>query len=244
MIVDLNGGKALYRNMNLAIISGTSINRSAVFKDWKLDQVETPYGTIDVKCGKGIVVVNRHGFSEPLPPHRSNYRGYVSALKALGVDAVIAVTSVGSLKENLKPGTLVSCSDYVSFAPMTFIDDCPSGFAPAIDNGLLNDLKRLCPQEIESDRVYVQTRGPRFETKAEVRILQSWGCDVVGMTFGNEADLLLESGVSLTSLCMIDNYAHGIGDQKLSMSEFHDSVDRNQSVIDGILSGVTARFGK
>ena len=244
MIVDLNGGKALHRTMNLAIISGTSINRSAVFKDWKLDQVETPYGTIDVKCGKGIVVVNRHGFSEPLPPHRSNYRGYVSALKGLGVDAVLAVTSVGSLKENLKPGTLVSCSDYVSFAPMTFIDDCPSGFAPAIDNGLLNDLKRLCPQEIESDRVYVQTRGPRFETKAEVRILQSWGCDVVGMTFGNEADLLLESGVSLTSLCMIDNYAHGIGDQKLSMSEFHDSVDRNQSVIDGILSGVTARFGK
>lgn len=154
------------------------------------------------------------------------------------------MTSVGSLKENLKPGTLVSCSDYVSFAPMTFIDDGPSGFAPAIDNGLLNDLKRLCPQGIESDRVYVQTRGPRFETKAEVRILQSWGCDVVGMTFGNEADLLLESGVSLTSLCMIDNYAHGIGDQKLSMSEFHDSVDRNQSVIDGILSGVTARFGK
>ena len=244
MIVDLNGGEALHRNMNLAIISGTSINRSVVFKDWELDEVETPYGTIDVKRGKGIVVVNRHGFSEPLPPHRSNYRGYVSALKALGVDAVIAVTSVGSLKENLKPGTLVSCSDYVSFGPMTFIDDCPSGFAPAIDNGLLNDLKRLCPQEIESDRVYVQTRGPRFETKAEVRILQSWGCDVVGMTFGNEADLLLESGVSLTSLCMIDNYAHGIGDQKLSMSEFHDSVDRNQSVIDGILSGVTARFGK
>ena len=244
MIVDLNGGKALHRTMNLAIISGTSINRSVVFKDWKLDQVETPYGTIDVKCGKGIVVVNRHGFSEPLPPHRSNYRGYVSALKALGVDAVIAVTSVGSLKENLKPGTLVSCSDYVSFAPMTFIDDRPSGFAPAIDNGLLNDLRRLCSQGIESDRVYVQTRGPRFETKAEVRILQSWGCDVVGMTFGNEADLLLESGVSLTSLCMIDNYAHGIGDQKLSMSEFHDSVDRNQSVIDGILSGVTARFGK
>ena len=244
MIVDLNGGKALYRNMNLAIISGTSINRSAVFKDWKLDQVETPYGAIDFKRGKGIVVVNRHGFSEPLPPHRSNYRGYVSALKGLDVDAVLAVTSVGSLKENLKPGTLVSCSDYVSFAPMTFIDDGPSGFAPAIDNGLLNDLKRLCPQGIESDRVYAQTRGPRFETKAEVRILQSWGCDVVGMTFGNEADLLLESGVSLTSLCMIDNYAHGIGDQKLSMSEFHDSVDRNQSVIDGILSGVTARFGK
>lgn len=243
LIVDLNAVKVLDGNMNLAIISGTSINRSSVFEGWKLDRVETPYGTIEIKCSKGIVAVNRHGFSEPLPPHKSNYRGYVSALKALGVDAVLAVTSVGSLKEDLKPGTLVSCSDYVSFAPMTFIDDGPSGFAPSIDNGLLDDLKSFCPQKIESDRVYVQTRGPRFETKAEVRLLQSWGCDVVGMTFGNEADLLLESGISLTSLCMIDNYAHGIGDQKLSMTEFHDSVDRNQSVIDGVLSGVTARFG-
>lgn len=230
--------------MNLAIISGTSITRSTLFEAWKWEKVATPYGSIEFKRHRGIVLVNRHGFSDPLPPHRSNYRGYVSALKAMKVDAALAVTSVGSLQETLKPGTLVSCSDYVSFAPMTFIDDKPSGFAPNIDNRLLEDLQGLSPQKIETDKVYAQTRGPRFETKAEVRILKNLGCDVVGMTLGNETDLLLESGISVTSLCMIDNFAHGIGEQELSMEKFHDSVDRNQSVIDGILSKVVDRFGK
>ncbi len=230
--------------MNVAIISGTSITRSEVFEDWDLELVQTPYGGIELKRRQGFVVVNRHGFNDPLPPHRSNYKGYVRALKSLKIDAVLAITSVGSLKEALKPGTLVSCSDYVSFAPMTFNDEKPSGFAPTIDNGLLLDLQSLSPQPIEKDKVYAQTKGPRFETKAEVRILQNWGCDVVGMTLGNEADLLQEAEISVTSICMIDNFAHGIGNQELSMKEFHESVARNQSVIDGLLRGVVARFGK
>lgn len=230
--------------MNVAIISGTSITRSKLFEDWKMEIIETRYGSIELKRSRGMVVVNRHGFSNPLPPHRSNYRGYVSALKSLKVNAVLAVTSVGSLREELNPGKMVSCSDYVSFSPMTFVDDKPSGFAPSIDNSLLSDLQRLSPQRIEVEKVYAQTRGPRFETKAEVRILQSLGCDVVGMTFGNEADLLLESGISVTSLCMIDNYAHGIGEQGLSMEKFHESVAENQSTIDHILRETVAQFGK
>ncbi len=230
--------------MKLAIVSGTSIGRSRVFENWSLECANTPYGRVEYKRGQGIIVVNRHGFTQPLPPHKSNYRGYVTALEDLGVDTVLAITSVGSLKETLEPGTLVSCSDYVSFSPMTFVDDRPSGFAPVLDNALLPDLQTLSPQPIETDKVYVQTRGPRFETKAEVRIFQRLGCDVVGMTFGNEADLLLERKISLTSLCVIDNFAHGIGDQGLSMESFHESVARNQATIDEILRAVIARFGK
>ena len=94
------------------------------------------------------------------------------------------------------------------------------------------------------DRIYAQTRGPRFETRAEVRILQTLGCDVVGMTLGNEADLLLESGISVTSLCMIDNFAHGIGEEKLTMDGFHVSVGENQEKVDGLLGTFVARFGK
>ncbi len=230
--------------MNLAIISGTSITNSSLFDDWEIEEIPTPYGSFELKCSRGLVLVNRHGFRCPLPPHKSNYRAYVWALNKLNVDAAIAVTSVGSLRDELRPGTLVSCSDYVSFAPMTFIDDAPSGFAPIIDNRLLNDLQELSPQKIELNRVYAQTRGPRFETKAEVRVLQNWDCDVVGMTLANEADLLLESGISVTSLCMIDNYAHGIGEESLSMEKFHESVAQNQSLIDGILMKVVGQFGR
>ena len=230
--------------MKLAIISGTSINLSGVFADWEFESIDTPFGVIEIKRKGQLVVVNRHGFSNPIPPHASNYRGYVSALKTLGVGAALIVSSVGSLREELLPGSLVSCGDYVSFAPATMIDDRPSGFAPRLDNSLLGDLVELSPEKIVVDRIYAQTRGPRFETRAEVRILQTLGCDVVGMTLGNEADLLLESGISVTSLCMVDNFAHGIGEEKLTMDGFHESVGENQEKVDGLLGTFVARFGK
>ncbi len=229
--------------MNLAIVSGTSINRSKVFADWVDESIETPFGLVEVKRGKGLVAVNRHGFTNPLPPHRSNYRGYVAALKALQIDTALTVSSVGSLRSELSPGTFVSCSDYVSFAPLTFINDEPSGFAPRLDNSLLEELQVLSPYKIETGKIYVQTRGPRFETRAEVKILQSWGCDVVGMTFANEADLLLESGIAVTSLCMVDNFAHGLADESLTMEGFENSVLENQNRIDDILEAIGKRFG-
>ncbi len=230
--------------MSIAIISGTSITRSKVFDSWGEVNFDTPYGPVVMRSKGDLLVVNRHGFSNPLPPHRSNYRGYVHALSERGVQAALCITSVGSLQESLPPGTLVSCSDYMSFAPMTFVDDAPSGFAPEVDNKLLPEIVAESPFPIETDKIYAQTRGPRFETKAEVRILQNSGCDVVGMTLANEADLLLERSISVTSLCVIDNFAHGIGDEQLSMESFHEAVAANQGRIDQLLSQFVARFAK
>lgn len=228
--------------MKVGIISGTSIARSGIFDNWELQVSSTPYGEIDFKEANGIVVINRHGFRHPLPPHRTNYRGYAHLLKEMGVEATLSLNSVGSLDEDLLPGSLVSCSDYVSFAPITFIDDAPSAFAPSIDNRLLDRLEPSLSCQIVKDRIYAQTRGPRFETKAEVRILQKWGCDVVGMTFASECDLLLESGLSVTSLCMVDNFAHGIGNHKLSYEVFRNLVDENQKIVDEVLEVAVELF--
>lgn len=235
MVIDLKGAARFIGTMKVAIVSGTSIARSGIFDDWELRLASTPYGEMEYKEASGVVVINRHGFRSPLPPHRTNYRGYVHLLKQLGVEATLSLNSVGSLVDDLPPGSLVSCSDYVSFAPITFVDDAPSGFAPSIDNQLLEKLESGLSREISKNRVYAQTRGPRFETKAEVRILQKWGCDVVGMTLANECDLLLESGISVTSLCMIDNFAHGIGDQELSYEAFRELVKENQKIVDEAL---------
>ncbi len=235
MIVDFTRVARLIGAMKVAIISGTSIARSGIFDDCELHLASTPFGEIEYKESSGVVVINRHGFRNPLPPHRSNYRGYVHLLKELDVQATLSINSVGSLTDDLPPGSLVSCSDYVSFAPITFIDDAPSGFAPSIDNGLLGEIEPRLSCPVSKDRVYAQTKGPRFETKAEVRILQNWGCDVVGMTLANECDLLLESGISVTSLCVVDNFAHGIGGQQLSYGVFHDLVHENQKTVDEAL---------
>ena len=130
--------------------------------------------------------------------------------------ATLSLNSVGSLDEDLLREPWSRARTTLVSPPSPSSTMLLSAFAPSIDNRLLDSLEPSLSCQIAKDRIYAQTRGPRFETKAEVRILQKWGCDVVGMTFANECDLLLESGISVTSLCMIDNFAHGIGIRSLA----------------------------
>jgi len=230
--------------MKVALVSGTSIAASSALAGWKRRTVWTPRGETACMVGPGgMVAVNRHGFERPQPPHALNYCGYVSALEALGVEAVVSLNSVGSLRRELPPGTIVSCADYASFAPRTFVDDALSGFAPVVDNALLPRIAAAWSGKIETGKVYAQTPGPRFETRAEVRILQRLGCDVVGMTFASEADLVLERGLGLTSLCMVDNYAHGLADGELNLEAFQAAVRENQRRVDALVGTIAALFG-
>jgi len=230
--------------MKVALVSGTSIARSEALAGWERRTVRTPHGETAYRSGPGgMVAINRHGFERPLPPHALNYRGYVSALEALGVEAVVSINSVGSLRGELPPGTVVSCADYVSFAPRTFVDDALSGFAPVVDNALLPRIAAAWDGAIETGKIYAQTPGPRFETRAEVRILERLGCDVVGMTFASEADLVLERGLGLTSLCMIDNFAHGLAEGGLTLEAFQAAVRGNQRRVDALVGTVAALFG-
>ncbi len=224
--------------MKIGFISGTSISKSQVFSDWSDLRVETRWGTVTAKGRGDAVAINRHGFDRALPPHAINYRANVEALCQLNLKEVVTLSSVGSLDPDLRPGSLVSCSDYMSFAPKTFIDDRMSAFAPVIDNRHLDAIAAVSPISIARDKIYIQTPGPRFETRAEVRALQAWGADVVGMTLANEADLLLECGLSVTSFCMADNFAHGVANQRLSEEEFLRLVADNQSVVDAFLETV------
>ncbi|EDY82265.1 phosphorylases family 2 [Verrucomicrobiia bacterium DG1235] len=220
----------------MGIISGTSIARSELFADWEAREVATQFGEVQVREKGDLVVLNRHGFERPLPPHAVNYRANIEALCQLGIRSVVTLSSVGSADPDLPPGSLVSCSDYMSFAPKTFIDDRTSAFAPVLSNPHLAGIASRSSVEIVRDKVYMQTRGPRFETKAEVRAIRTLGADVVGMTFGNEADLLLERGIEVTAFCMVDNFAHGVNSAELSMEAFEALVASNQVRINQFLS--------
>ena len=149
-----------------------------------------------------FVIINRHGAGVPLPPHAINHRANIRALAGLGYPDVVSLNSVGSLKPELPPGTLVSCGDYVGLqqGPATFFDTELKGGAPGFANNPIPLLvRKLAPEfKIRTGRVYVQMRGPRFETRAEIRIIRKWG-DVVGMTAAHEADLCAEAGLRTTA---------------------------------------------
>ncbi len=225
--------------MKVAFISGTSIVNSDLFANWAVRSIPTPYGEVTYKAKGEHVLINRHGYGFPKPPHTINYRANIRALADLGYTDIVSLNSVGSLKPELPPGTLVSCSDYVGLqqGPQTFHDDELKGGAPQIANNLIPQLlEKLTPEfTIHPGKVYVQMRGPRFETKAEIRIIRSWG-DVVGMTAAHEADLCSELGLRYNSLAIIDNYANGLEGTEIDFSKFKDLVKENQAKVNRLFA--------
>ena len=224
--------RRVIRPMRVAFMSGTSIVNSTLFSTWDVKTVETKYGPVTYKSRGDHVLINRHGYAFPLPPHSINYRANIAALADLGFQDIVSLNSVGSLKKELPPGTLVSCSDYVGLqqGPLTFFDQELKGGAPTLANNLIPRLvAALAPEfEIHTGKIYVQMRGPRFETKAEIRIVQHWG-DVIGMTAAHEADLCTEANLRYNSLALIDNYANGLEGTEIDFAKFKDLVKENQA---------------
>jgi 5'-methylthioadenosine phosphorylase len=225
--------------MKVAFISGTSIVNSQLFAAWEVKTIETKFGPVTYKSRGDQVLINRHGYAFPLPPHSINYRANIRALADLGLEDVVSLNSVGSLKKELPPGTFVSCSDYVGLqqGPATYFDQELKGGAPVIANNLIPKLvAELAPEfKIQTGKVYVQMRGPRFETKAEIRIVQHWG-DVIGMTTAHEADLCTELGLRYNSLALVDNYANGLEGTEIDFAKFKDLVQSNQERVNRLFT--------
>ena len=232
-------GKYLGHFMRVAFISGTSIVNSTLFSSWEVRTVETAYGPVTYKARGDHALINRHGYGFPLPPHSINYRANIRALAELGFKDVVSQNSVGSLKADIPPGSLVSCSDYVCLqqGPATFFDSELKGGAAGIANNLIPLLvAKLAPEfTIRTGKVYVQMRGPRFETKAEIQVVRAWG-DVIGMTAAHEADLCSEAGLNYNSLALVDNYANGLEGTEIDFTRFKDLVKKNQEKVNRLFT--------
>lgn len=198
----------------LGIIGGTSLLFAGI-PDLGKKRIPTPFGQAEVYCGDFALVL-RHQYG--LPPHRINYTACMAALAILGVDRVISVGSAGSLRRGIRPGTLLIPSDYISVAEIPSIHDhAIDHVRPNIDESVAADLARIVP-EAQKGGVYVQTRGPRIETVAEVRALAQFA-DIVGMTVASEATLAHELDMRFAALCTVDNYAHGLDKEPVSYQQ-------------------------
>lgn len=226
--------------MKVALVSGTSIIHSPLFSTWKERTVETKHGPVVLRERGDHAVLNRHGAgAAPLPPHRINHRANMAALAALGFTDVVSFNSVGSLRAQLAPGAFFSCSDYVGLqqGPATYHDDELKGGAPGIANNLVPRIvAALAPEfAVATGQTYVQMRGPRFETKAEIRVIRHWG-DVVGMTLAHEADLCTELGLLCNSFGIVDNYANGLEGTEIDFAKFKVLVGENQARVDRFIT--------
>lgn len=229
----------------LGIIGGSSFleGLAPLSSDVELElrEVDTNRGAVMVREGAGMVCLLRHGEDRYYPPHRIRHHAHVLAMEKLGVEHVVAFASTGSLDPDIAPGDVVVPDDYLSrHPPPTFCEDEPLHIVPELDAGLRGFLLETARHAAEADPatvggdiretgVYGETRGPRFETRAEVRALAR-DADLVGMTAASEATLFQERGLKYAVLCIVDNWAHGVGPDPLSLEAFRKRQAANREL--------------
>jgi len=235
---------------NLAIIGGSSFRESKYFKHFELFQINTEYGPVQLRKNKEgtVFFVQRHE-ANPLkpytPPHLINKRGIIQALQKLGVGTIIGFGSTGSLKPKIPVGTLLVPDDYMCPAyPVSFYDDARGHIVPKFDSALREKIiftLKAHKYNFVTSGIYVQTKGPRFETPAEIQSMAVFA-DIVGMTCAHEADLCAELKIPFAVICMVDNMANGIVASKDLSEEFHQGVKTNLSTMEQVLGVVLETF--
>lgn len=220
----------------IGLIAGTVFLDHDAFPHAEPTFVATPFGPVGLVKADPIVYVPRHGLpgSGHVLPHQINHSANLTALKQLGVSEIIAVGSTGGLKKDIEPGSLVIPDDFIAlFASHTTAAYEPIHALPVLDQGVRANLlvaAKKAEVEVIDGGIYFQTTGPRLETRAEVAMIAGFA-DVVGMTVGSEAGVAAELEIPFAALCSVDNFAHGIVDEPLSLEIIQAKAQKNAESI-------------
>jgi 5'-methylthioadenosine phosphorylase len=226
----------------LAVIAGSALRDSEFARGGR----RVMHGGVAMLEVGETLVLQRHGLDAWSPPHRIDHRAHVAGLLGAGVDRVLALSSVGSLRKDWPVGTCVLADDcYAPNETPSYHDDPRShavpGFDPAWRTAVLDTWRATTATPLVDGGVYAQTRGPRFETRAEVRALTAVA-DVVGMTVASECILTSEIGLPYAAVCVVDNLANGLGEQPLTLDEFRAGVAANRDRLVDDLDAVLPRL--
>ncbi|MGI0131608.1 MAG: S-methyl-5'-thioadenosine phosphorylase [Thermoplasmata archaeon] len=204
----------------IGVIGGSGITEIFDGVESTLHEVATPWGAPSGPIREGkvgnlkILFLPRHGPGHSIPPHRVNYRANVDALRALGAEAIVTVSSVGSLQPDLPPGTFVLPSQFVDLTkqrPTTFFDG-GKVYHVSLADPFCPDLTRAAVMMGDAagtpfvpGKTYVCVEGPRFSTRAESKYFRSFA-DVIGMTLVPEVTLARERGLCYLCLAMVTDF--------------------------------------
>ena len=205
----------------LGIIGGSGLYNMEGLENSKWIKVNTPWGSPSDDIlraefkGKEIFFLPRHGRGHTVNPSNINFRANIDALKQLGVTDIISMSAVGSLKENLEPGTFVIVDQFIdrTFARVkTFFDKeivAHVSMAKPTSPGLMNTCEKVLKKlniPFQKGGTYLVMEGPQFSTYAESNLYRSWGLDVIGMTNMPEAKLAREAEIRYATVAMVTDF--------------------------------------
>lgn len=240
----------------LGIIAGTGFYDLDALRDAAPEQVTTPYGPAQVTRGAWhdlpVVFLTRHGPGHSVPPHLVNYRANIAAVRDLGCEDVVAVNVVGGIDPSMPTGTLVCIDDVLDFTRSrvgTFHDGSgPEGVVHVdmlepYDAGLRTEVlqaARVADVPVRDGGVYACFEGPRFETRAEIRMAAAAGAQVAGMTGMPEVTLAREAGLRYAAISLVVNPATGLASEPITMEQIsaalRDGSARVLEVLDALVS--------
>ena len=205
----------------IGVIGGSGLYEIEGLEDIAWQAVTTPFGDPSDSLmtgsldGQKVVFLPRHGRGHTIPPSDLNFRANIAALKKLGVTEIISLSAVGSLREDLAPGTFVIVDQ--------FIDRTTARTKSFFGKGLVAHVTMadpICPRlgdviEVAAANLgvsavrggtYLAMEGPQFSTRADSELYRSWGCDVIGMTNMPEAKLAREAEMCYATVAMVTDF--------------------------------------
>jgi len=221
----------------IGIIGGSGLYAMPGLTNVREERVETPFGDpsdafiLGELEGRKVAFLARHGRGHRLLPSELNFRANIYAMKKLGVERILSVSAVGSLKEEHKPTDFVIPDQFIdrTFARVgTFFGEgivAHVGFGDPVCGTVAAALAGACAGVgVVGKRggTYVCMEGPQFSTRAESNLYRSWGADVIGMTNLQEAKLAREAETCYATMAMVTDYD--------CWREGHDDVTIDQIV--------------
>ena len=238
-------------NDKLGFIGGSGIYNLEFLTNVKEHKLNSSFGSPSGSIIEGkinnddVFFLSRHGKGHTLSPSSINYRANIDCLKQCGVTDLISLSAVGSLKENLKPGTFVIVDQFIDrtiIRKKSFFDQGIVAHVPMANPTSL-PLMQLSKRILELLKInfsyggtYLAMEGPQFSTFAESKLYIDWNCDVIGMTNMPEAKLAREAEIRYCSISMVTDYdcwhpEHDKVDLKMIIKTLNENVDSSKSFI-------------
>ena len=205
----------------IGIIGGTGIYDPRLLQNAKEVRIRTPYGSpsdavaVGELGGRRVAFLSRHSKRHTIRPTAVNSRANIYALKKLGVQRILAPATVGSLREELRPGDVVLIDQFIDRTTRreqsfyTGKKVCHISVAEPMCSELRRSLMEAADHagiSAHKNGTYICIEGPRFSTKAESKLYRAWGADVVGMTLVPECVLAREAEVCYAAIATVTDF--------------------------------------
>ena len=205
----------------LGVIGGSGLYAMPGLTDIQEIDLDTPFGkpsspiVIGSLNGNETAFLARHGIGHHLSPTEVNYRANIYAMKSIGVERVVSISACGSLREDFAPGDIVipdQLFDFTRDRKRSFFGDglvahisVADPFCLDLSNQLYQAVSKTGCQ-LHFGGTFITIEGPRFSTRAEAKIYQSWGLSLVGMTTSPEAFLAKEAELCYAVMAHVTDY--------------------------------------